>query len=77
MHVFSFRERFIGLPNPHTKGLYAPLTVGAPLFLNPVDYNIFKKSKEEKEIVADIRKQHKRDLIKSYGVGKTNRHMNP
>jgi len=77
MSIISFRERFIGLPNPSTRGLYAPLTLGAPEFLHPVNYKEFKKSKDEKQATNDIKSDHKRRLIEAYGKGNTNRKMNP
>ena len=75
--TFSFKERFIGLPNSSSNGLYAPLTLGAPRFLNHTDYKTFKKTKEEKELTNMIKAQHKTELIQSYGKGNTNRKMNP
>lgn len=48
MQPMSFRERFIGLSNPIKGGLYAPSTIGAPMYVYPVDYSVFKKTKEEK-----------------------------
>lgn len=74
--AFSFRERFIGLPNPHSNGLYAPLTLGCPAFTNYVDYKVFKKNLEERVRTAEIKAAHKRDLIRAYGKGNTKGKMN-
>lgn len=75
----SFRERFIGLPNPAgpSGGLYAPSTIGAPQYTHGVNYTEFKKSKEEKDLLKEIKIQHKKDLLKCYGKSNTNRKMNP
>ena len=51
---FTFRERFIGVHDSYSNALYAPLTLGAPIFLNPVNYSVFKKSKEEKEAIIKV-----------------------
>lgn len=77
MHQFTFKERFVGLPNPIAGGLYAPSTIPAPKYSHQTDYRMFKKTLAEKVEVATIRAQHKRELIKCYGKGNTNRRMNP
>lgn len=77
MHQFTFRERFVGLPNPIGGGLYAPSTLPAPKYSHQADYRLFKKTLVEKVEVAAIKAQHKRELIKQYGKGNTNRKMNP
>lgn len=74
--MITFRERFYGLPNPHSGGLYAPLTVGAAKYIHPVDYKVFKKSLEEKVNLAVIKAIHKKELLKAYGKGNTNRKIN-
>jgi hypothetical protein len=77
MHIFSFRERFIGLPNPASGGLYAPVTLPAPRQSHQADYKVFKKTLEEKVEAMAVRAQHKRELIACFGAGNTNRRMNP
>lgn len=37
--------------------IYAPLTLGCSSFTNPVDYSTFKKSKEEKAKVAEMKSE--------------------
>lgn len=73
--AFSFRERFIGTPNPNG-GLYAPLTIGTSKMTQPVDYKAFKKTKEEKLDVQVIKARHKQLLLKTYGKGKIGRKLN-
>lgn len=73
--MISHRERFIGFPNP-IGGLFAPLTIGAPAFLNIVDYETFKKTKDEKLEIKIVKGLHKKDLEKVYGIGKIGRHLN-
>lgn len=70
----SFRERFFGLPNP-LGGNFAPSTVGAPELTHPVDYSIFKKTKDEKKETKIVKNWHKEKLREAYpdGVGK---HLN-
>ena len=70
----SFRDRFLGLPHP-VQGKYAPSTLGAPEFLNPIDYNVFKKTKEEKKEAKLVKQWHKDKLKEAYpgGIGK---HLN-
>lgn len=77
MHQFTFRERFVGTPNPISGGLYAPMTLPAPVFSHQTDYRLFKKTLAEKAEVSAIKAQHKRELIKQYGKGNTNRKINP
>lgn len=74
VQIISFRDRFLGLPNP-IGGTYAPSTIGSPKFVNPVDYSIFKKTKEEKKEAKIIKNWHKEKLREAYpdGVGK---HLN-
>lgn len=74
--AFTFRERFIGTSNPIGGGLYAPLTIGSPEMTHPVDYSVFKKTKQEKLDVQLIKSQHKKDLLKAYGKGNIGRKLN-
>ena len=59
---FSFRERFVGAKNSVTDNLYAPLTLGCPVFTNNVDYKTFKKTKDEKLAVSLAKSRYKQDL---------------
>ena len=73
---FSYRERFIGLPNPITGGLYAPLTLGYSKYIHTVDYKVFKKSREEKSETSLIKAKHKHDLLQAYGKGNIGKKLN-
>lgn len=73
--MFSYKERFFGSQKGGSN--YAPMTIGSPEYISQVDYKVFKKEDSEKLQLAVIKAQHKRELIKSYGKGNTNRKMNP
>lgn len=61
----TFRERFYIRTTPDRS--FAPSTLGAPVFTNPIDYTIFKKDAKEKDEMKLIKWQHKQDLKKAYG----------
>lgn len=71
MIPISFRDRFLGLPNP-LGGNYAPSTLGSPRFLNPVDYKVFEKSELEKKEAKIVKAMHKEKLKEAFpnGIGK-------
>lgn len=70
IHI-SFRERFLGVPNP-IGGSFAPSTIGAPEFTHSADYKIFQKTKDEKLEAKIIKDLHRKKLKEAYpnGVGK-------
>lgn len=47
---------------------FAPITMGDPRRVNVVDYSVFKKSLQQKAELKIIKSDHKRDLIRYYGV---------
>ena len=65
--MFSFRERFLGF----SKGgnAYAPMTLGAPAYVDSVDYSTFKKDAKEKVKLAIIKAQHKKEIMRVHGNG--------
>lgn len=67
--IMTQRERFIGLYGA------APSTLPAPKFLNVADLKEFKKGKDEKAYIKNVKNAHKAELRKNYpnGVG---RHLN-
>lgn len=73
--MFSYKERFVGGQKGGNN--YAPMTIGSPEYTTQVDYSVFKKDNLEKVKLAVTKAEHKRQLIKSYGKGNTNRKMNP
>ncbi len=72
--MMSFRDRFIGLGTGNHQ--FAPSTIGAPEYTSQVDYSTFKKSLKEKVETENIKKKHKRDMIKYYGKGKVGKRLN-
>lgn len=71
--MFSHRERFLGF----SKGgnTYAPMTLGAPINTETVDYSVFKKEAKEKVELAVIKAQHKREIMRVHGKG--SKRINP
>lgn len=74
MQSMSFKERFIGFNNGNQH--YAPATLGAPQYTSQTDYATFKKTPKEKVATENIKKKHKREMIKFYGQGKVGRKLN-
>lgn len=72
---FTHRERFHGFSRGGQT--FAPMSLGTAALTNYIDYKTFEKTKEEKDLVALIKRQHKQELIKCYGAGNTRNHMNP
>jgi hypothetical protein len=73
LKMFSFRERFLGF----SKGgnTYAPMTIGAPEYIDSVDYSVFKKDAKEKIELAVIKAQHKKEIARVHGNG--SKRLNP
>lgn len=58
----TYRERFFSYDGK------APSTIGTPGLLHTIDRTCFKKSDAEKAIAKDIKNDHKKELVKAYGV---------
>jgi len=71
----TFTERFLGLGNP-IGGRYAPSILGAPSYTHQTDYQVFKKTDEEKAELKAIKMNHKAELNSVYGIGKVGKHLN-
>ena len=74
MQPMSFKERFLGLGNGNQQ--FAPSTLGAPQYTTQVDYSTFKKSLKERVETENIKKKHKREMVKYYGKGKVGKRLN-
>ena len=74
MQSITIKERFSGLSNGHQH--YAPLSLGVPQYTEQVDYTVFKKTLKEKIKTENIKRNHKREMVRFYGKGKIGRNLN-